>query len=135
LQGNFAFPVVSGFSDSMPIEDRANRMHLYVEFLKDIELAHPGATQQLSEVDLTSVQDLRASVTSLIPGQESTPILVHFGDDDFVNKYRLLQENVVAWSNSAGRLLSVDLRFNGQVIVNPESNISAHAGALSHERP
>src|SRR5580658_2359840 len=28
LQGNFTFPVVSGFSDSMSLEDRANRMNL-----------------------------------------------------------------------------------------------------------
>jgi cell division protein FtsQ len=135
LQGTFTFPVVSGMSESMPLEDRANRMNLYVQFLKDIELARPGATQQVSEVDLTSVQDLRASLTGLLPGQESTPILTHFGDDDFVNKYRLLLDNIAAWNASAGRLQSVDLRFNGQVIVNPESNITAHANVPSGAKP
>ena len=135
LQGNFTFAVVSGFSETMPIEDRANRMHLYVEFMKDIELARPGSAQQVSEIDLANVQDLRASLTSLLSGQESTPILVHFGDDDFVNKFRLLQQNVASWNASAGRLQSVDLRFNGQVIVNPETNISAHAGAAAGVKP
>lgn len=135
LQGNFTFPVVSGISDSMPLEDRASRMNLYTEFIKDIELARPGATQQINEVDLTDVQDLRASLTGLLPGDESTPILTHFGDDDFVNKYRLLLDNIVAWNASAGRLQSVDLRFNGQVIVNPESNITAHAGVTAGAKP
>jgi cell division protein FtsQ len=135
VQGNFAFPVVSGISDTMPLEDRANRMNLYVQFMRDIELARPGATQQVSEVDLTSVQDVRASLTGLMPGEASTPILTHFGDDDFVNKYRLLLDNIATWNASAGRLQSVDLRFNGQVIVNPESNITAHAGVSAGAKP
>ena len=125
LQANFAFPVVSGISEEMALDDRAARMRMYVEFMKDVELAHPGAGQQVSEVDLASAQDLRASLTGLLQGRESTPILAHFGDGDFVNKYRLLVENIGAWSSSAGSVQSVDLRFNGQVIVNPESNITA----------
>jgi cell division protein FtsQ len=135
LQGDFQFAVVSGMSDSMPLEDRANRMQLFVEFMKDIELARPGSAQQVSEVDLTSVQDLRASLTGLLQGEESTPVLTHFGNDDFVNKYRLLLDNIASWRASAGRLQSVDLRFNGQVIVNPESNITAHAGTTAAVKP
>jgi cell division protein FtsQ len=136
LQGNFAFPVVSGISDSVAPDDRAERMHLYVEFMKDIELARPGSAQQVSEVDISSAGDLRASLTGLLPGdQAATPVLAHFGNDDFVNKYRLLLENIATWSASAGRLQSVDLRFNGQVIVNPESNITAHASAAGAAKP
>lgn len=136
LQGNFAFPVVSGISDNVAQDDRAERMHLYTEFMKDIELAHPGASQQVSEVDISSAGDLRASLTGLLPGGDAaTPILAHFGNDDFVNKYRLLLDNIGTWTASAGRLQSVDLRFNGQVIVNPESNITAHAGTAGAAKP
>jgi cell division protein FtsQ len=52
---------------------------------------------------------------------------VRFGDSDFVNKYRLLIENLPHWRASVGRVESVDLRFSRQVVVNPESNRSARA--------
>src|SRR5260370_18456968 len=56
-----------------------------------------------------------------LPGLEGQyPIWVHFGNSEFVNKYRLLAENVAQWRASAGRVESVDLRFAKQVVVNPE---------------
>ena len=52
---------------------------------------------------------------------------MHFGDSDFVNKYRLLLDNIGPWRASAGRVESVDLRFSRQVVVNPESEaVGAH---------
>jgi hypothetical protein len=45
---------------------------------------------------------------------------VRFGNDDFVNKYRLLMDNLGQWHERTGRIQSVDLRFAKQVIVNPE---------------
>src|SRR5262249_45792276 len=42
-EGSFRFPVVSGISESMTLESRAQRMNLYVEFMRDIELTQPGA--------------------------------------------------------------------------------------------
>jgi cell division protein FtsQ len=56
-----------------------------------------------------------------LPGLEGQyPIWVHFGNSDFVNKYRLLVENITQWRASVGRVESVDLRFSRQVVVNPE---------------
>ena len=69
---------------------------------------------------LSDAEDLRATIAGL-PGLESdAPINVHFGDSDFVNKYRLLVENIGPWRASAGHVESVDLRFPRQVVVNPE---------------
>ena len=131
LDGKFAFPVVGGIAETMPLSDRAPRMRLFVEFMKELDLAHPNAGQQVSEVDLSDAQDVRASLTGLLAGEESSPILVHFGDAGFVNKYRLLLDNIAAWRSSTGRVQSVDLRFSGQVIVNPESNTTARAASAA----
>ena len=121
LEGDFRFPVVSGMDDSMLPADREKRMRLLVEFLKEIDLARPGASEQVSEVQLSDAEDVRATLAGL-PGLESEPpIAVHFGDSDFVNKYRLLMENIGPWRISAGHVESVDLRFARQVVVNPES--------------
>ena len=106
LDSNFTFPVVGGLSESMPLEARAQRMSLFVQFMKEMDLAKPGAGDQVSEVDLSDAHDLRASLTNLLPDGDGQPILVHFGDSSFVNKYRLLLENVGSWRTSAGRLQS-----------------------------
>ena len=99
--------------------------------MKEIELAQPGADDQVSEVDLSDAADVRATLTGL--GSDSgsaSPILVHFGDADFGNKYRLLADNIDQWRASAGRVDSVDLRFARQVVVNPESKtLAAQRGA------
>src|ERR1700688_960388 len=120
LDGDFRFPVVSGLDDAMPLPDRAARMRLLVQFLKEIDLVRAGASEQVSEVLLSDAEDLRATIAGL-PGLESDPpINVHFGDSDFVNKYRLLVENIGPWRASAGHVESVALRFPRQVVVNPE---------------
>jgi len=49
-------------------------------------------------------------------------VLVHFGDGDFANKYRILAERFAQWQANAGRVESVDLRFARQVVVNPETS-------------
>jgi len=120
LEAGFHFPVVSGFDETTTLADRQERMAAFVEFMKEIELAHAGAGEQISEVDFSDPQDVRAMMAGL-PGLEGQyPIWVHFGNNDFVNKYRLLAENIAQWRASAGRVESVDLRFSKQVVVNPE---------------
>jgi len=132
-EGDFAFPVVSGLKESMPRADRERRMALFVNFLKEINLARPGASEQVSEVDLSDVQDVRATLSGLVGFEGRAPLLVRFGDSDFVNKYRLLTENLDHWRASVGRVESVDLRFSRQVVVNPGNDASARAGAPDTE--
>ena len=121
LEGEFHFPVVSGLDESVPLEDRSKRMHLLAQFLREIDLARPGATEDISEVNLSDPEDVRATVTGLPGLEEQAPVVVHFGDGGFINKYRLLAENIGPWHASAGEVESVDLRFSRQVVVNPES--------------
>ena len=98
-------------------------MQNFAEFLTEIETIRSNADDQVSEADLSDPQDIRASMVGL----GSDPVLVHFGDSDFANRYRLLVENIDQWRTSAGRVDSVDLRFARQVVVNPESGTAARA--------
>ena len=137
LKGDFHFPVVSGINAEMPIDERERRMELFAGFVQQIQTAHPGATEQVSEVDLSDAEDLRATLTGLPGGsspggvtkgdwgQTETPLLVHFGDSDFEGKYRTLLENIAQWRATAGRVESVDLRFSREAVVNPENPIVA----------
>lgn len=125
LEAQFHFPVVTGLSEAVPLAQREQRMHMFLDFLRDADLARPGASDSVSEVDLADPADLRATLTGL-PGLDSeAPLVVRFGDQDFVNKYRLLVDNVDQWRERTGRIESVDLRFARQVVVNPEQESAA----------
>jgi len=47
-------------------------------------------------------------------------VLVHFGASDFQAKYQTLIEKIGGWRAKTGRVESVDLRFSGQAVVNPD---------------
>ncbi len=120
----FQFPVIGGITESQARKESEQRMRLYVQFMKEIDLVRPGAGQRVSEIDLSDAKDLRTVLTGFnfaTPGNRANTVLVHFGDSDFANKYRILVENFPQWRASAGTVDSVDLRFAGQVVVNPET--------------
>jgi hypothetical protein len=103
-----------------------------------VEAARAGAMEQVSEVDLTEAKDLRATISGLQVvntsggaaandawGNADAPILVHFGDSDFQSKYLTVLNDIGQWRAAAGRVESVDLRFNGEAVVNPDRTILA----------
>src|SRR5271154_5292589 len=139
LKANFHFPVVTGIGADMPIEDRELRMQMFAGFTQQVEAARAGAMEQVSEVDLTEAKDLRATISGLQVGNSSgggaagndawgnadAPIVVHFGDSDFQSKYLTVLNDIGQWRAAAGRVESVDLRFNGEAVVNPDRTILA----------
>lgn len=127
LQAEFRFPVVAGLTEAMPPPQRLQRMRMFMGFLRDLDLARPGASDRVSEVDLADLQDIRATLAGLPGLDQPAPVVVRFGDKDFVNKYRLLVDNIAQWRARSGGLESVDLRFARQVVVNPEPESAAAA--------
>jgi cell division protein FtsQ len=125
-QADFHFPVVTGIAEAAPRDDRERQMKLFEQFMKDVDAARPGASGQVSEVDLADPQDVRAMLAGLpelgdpANGGQSA-VLVHFGATDFLTKFQQLVENIGQWRASAGRIESIDLRFERQVVVNPEA--------------
>jgi cell division protein FtsQ len=142
LKGNFHFPVITGISSDMPVEDRELRMQLFASFSQQVESARGGAMDQVSEVDLTEAKDLCARITGLQGGNVSSsangtangagqwsnadaPILIHFGDSDFENKFLTVLNDIRQWRAGAGSVESVDLRFDGEAVVNPDPTLVA----------
>ena len=126
-QADYHFPVVTGIAVDAPREDREQQMKLFVQFMKDVESAQPGASSQVSEVDLSDAKDVRATLAGLPElgdpenGGQSA-VLVHFGTGDFLSKFQAFVGNIGQWRASAGRIESIDLRFERQVVVNPEAS-------------
>ena len=122
---DFHFPIVTGLSDNMPREERARRMQTYQEFIKDVDLVRPGASDKVSELDLSNPRDLRAVLTGLGSGVNASGVTVHFGQSEFTRKYQMLVENFAQWQANAGQVRSIDLQYSKQVVVNPDTSTAA----------
>jgi cell division protein FtsQ len=122
---DFHFPIVTGLSENMRREERARRMETYQEFMKDINLVKPGSADDVSELDLGDVRNLRAVLTGLAPGPRAQAVTVEFGAGDFTNKYKMLVQKFPQWQSDNGPLRRIDLRYSKQVVVNPDTSASA----------
>jgi len=146
ISGDFHFPVVTGIDEAMPQDGRELRMQLFSGFTQQIQAAHPGALDQVSEVDLSDEHDVRATITGLpavdsIPAiaaadsvqpsddAAAAPVLVHFGDGDFAGKYQTLVDNIAQWRVTAGRIRSVDLRFSREAVVDSDTASGTASGS------
>ena len=119
------FPIVTGLTDSMPVEEREKRMQSYQEFLRDADLVRPGSSDRVSEIDLSNAKDLRVVMTGLASVADAQAVTIHFGNSDFTGKYRMLVENFAQWQANAGRVQSIDLQYSRQVVVNSDSSMSS----------
>ena len=118
----FQFAVVSGVPESLSRAERERRMQVYQEFLKGVDLVKAGSSERVSEVDLANPKDLRVVMTGLAgPGGDAQAVTIHFGQDNYVNKYRMLVDNFAQWQAKVGRVQSIDLQYTRQVVVNPET--------------
>ncbi len=83
---HYSFPVVTGISAEEPLSTRAARMKIFERFTSELDGSGEKISEKLSEVDLSNPEDVQA----LIP-DHSTEILVHFGEDNFLERYRRVQ--------------------------------------------
>lgn len=132
--GDFNFPVVDGIHAGLPADERERRMQMYSGFLSQIDNARSGASSQVSEVDLSdghnlvaTFSDLTGTVTNSSWDKSDGPLIVNFGDHNFQQRFSTLLDQIGQWRATVGRVGSVDLRFNGQVVVNPALDDSASA--------
>jgi cell division protein FtsQ len=117
--GHYSFPVVSGISADDPVSTRAARMKIFNQFTSDLDSSGEKISQELSEVDLSNPEDVKA----LIP-DHSTDILVHFGDTDFLDRYRRFEEHLPEWRTVYPKLSSVDMRYERQVVLEMQPGTS-----------
>jgi cell division protein FtsQ len=119
---HYSFPVVTGVTGLQPSEDRASRMQLYADFMNALTSTGDPATGQLSEVDLSDPEDVRA----LLPSAGSD-LLVHFGSDDFANRWQTLQQKLPGWRQQYPRLAGVDLRYQRQTVLEMAKEVAEPA--------
>ena len=111
----YSFPVIAGMNTGEPLSMRAARMKNYNELVRQLDSGGAHYSQELSEVDLADPEDVKVVVAD--PNGE---VLVHLGSGNYLQRYRIYGTHVQQWRQQFDKLESVDLRYDGQIIVNPD---------------
>ncbi len=127
---HYSFPVVTGIGLADPPSTRAARMKIYKEFTSALDGGGDKISAQLSEVDLSNPEDVKA----LIP-DKSADILVHFGDTDFLDRYHKYQDHLAEWRTQYPKLSSVDMRYDRQVVLEMQPGSAVPAATSGDRKP
>jgi len=119
---DFKFPVVRGVTEDQSPEDRAARMKLFTEMMNDLSRSEGALVAGISEVELSDPQDAR-----VIVADGSGAVLLHLGREDFLQRYMLYASQISQWQQKFANVRSVDLRFEGQVVINADSQAPARS--------
>jgi len=113
---HYSFPVVTGINAADPLSTRAARMRIYGYFTSDLDSTGERISEKLSEVDLSNPEDVKALIPE-VSGGITTDLLVHFGDSDFLPRYRKFESHLQEWLTDHPKLASVDMRYEHQVVL------------------
>lgn len=121
-RASFNFPVVTGLETAGGPADRASRLSVFLDFIRDVSAEAASAGWMVSEVDLADPDDLKAM---LVASQET--IQVHFGHGSFAERFRNFLTLLPELKKAGQPVDSIDLRYGRQIVVNPKSNVPAPA--------
>ena len=127
---HYSFPVVRGVNPADPPAIRAARMQMYQRFVAELDATSEHISAQLSEVDLSDPDDVRATVPS-----NRSDLLLHFGQEDFLARWRNYQAHVAQWEQQYPRLASIDLRYEHEVVLKMAGDPGASLGERTEAKP
>jgi cell division protein FtsQ len=120
---HYSFAVVDGINPGDPLSVRRARMHTYQRFIAELDSTGEHISAQVSEVDLSDPDDVRATV----PGNGSD-LLLHFGQEDFLPRWRNYQAHIAQWQEQYPHLASIDLRYDHEVVLKMAGEPGTSAG-------
>jgi cell division protein FtsQ len=122
----YSFPVIAGMNAGEPLSTRAARMKNYNALVRELDSSGARYSQELSEVDLSDPEDVK-----VLAADANGEVLVHLGSGNYLQRYRTYVTHVQQWRQQFDKLESVDLRYDGQIIVNPDLNGMARQPVLT----
>ena len=90
-------------------------MKIYNDLVSQLDAGGAHYSQELSEVDLSDAEDVK-----VLPSDPQGEVLVHLGSSNYLERYKVYVSHVREWRQQFDKLESVDLRYDGQIIVNPD---------------
>jgi cell division protein FtsQ len=122
----YSFPVILGMNPGEPLSTRVPRMKAYNELVQDLDSGGARYSQDLSEVDLRDLENLKVRVND-----PAGDVLVELGSSEYLKRYKTYVSHVREWRQQFQKLESVNLRYDNQVIVNPDMEGRPRQSALS----
>ncbi len=122
----FSFPVIIGMSANEPLSTRSIRMKTFNELVHELDSSGGHYSQDLSEVDLTDPEDVK-----VLTNDPQGEVLVHLGSANFLDRFKIYVAHLREWRQQFAKLESVDLRYDQQIIVNPDLRGTARQPALT----
>jgi cell division protein FtsQ len=122
----YSFAVIAGMNAGEPLSTRAARMKNYNELVRELDSGGAHYSQELSEVDLSDPEDVK-----VLAADANGEALVHLGSGNYLQRYKTYVTHVQQWRQQFEKLESVDLRYDGQIIVNPDLQGMARQPALT----
>ncbi len=116
-RATYTFPVLTGFSEHDSLELRRERVGLYLALIEDLDRDGGHHSLDISEVDLSDPEDARVTVADRAG---SNAVLLHLGNSNFLARYRTYLAHIRQWRQQFNRIHSVDLRYERQIVVNPD---------------
>jgi cell division protein FtsQ len=122
----YSFPVILGMNPGEPLSTRLPRMKGYNELVQQLDSGGARYSQDLSEVDLSDLDNLKVRVND-----PQGDVLVELGSSDYLKRYKTYVSHVQEWRQQFQKLESVNLRYDNQVIVNPDMEGKPKQAALT----
>jgi cell division protein FtsQ len=122
----YSFAVIAGMNAGEPLSIRAARMKNYNALVRDLDAGGAHYSQELSEVDISDPDDVK-----VLSADANGEVLVHLGAGNYLQRYKTYVTHVQQWRQQFDKLESVDLRYDGQIIVNPDLQGMARQPALT----
>jgi cell division protein FtsQ len=91
-------------------------MKIYDSLMKDLDSGGGNYSKDISEVELSDPDDVKITVED-----PAGALVVHLGSTAFLDRYRIYINHIQEWRQQFQKLESVDLRYNNQIIVNPDA--------------
>jgi cell division protein FtsQ len=123
----YSFPVILGMNPGEPVSTRAPRMKAYAELVSQLDSGGASYSHDLSEVDLSDLEDIKVRVNDA-----AGDVLVQLGSGNFAERYKTYLTHIKDWRQHFQKVESVDLRYENQIIVNPDFQRPAHEAVLTN---
>ena len=110
----FNLPVAEGLTAAMPQPERARRVERLLELLRELDEGLPPYAERIDQVNLGELDNLRALTL-----HEGDVIELQLGDGQYRHRFEVFLKYINSWKRQYGTVGSVDLRFEGQVVIQP----------------
>jgi len=88
---------------------------MYNELIRDLDSSGGHYSGDLSEIDLSDPEDVK-----VLANDPDGEVLVHLGSSNYLDRFKIYIAHLREWRQQFPKLESVDLRYDRQIIVNPD---------------